>query len=86
MAIIRASTIRWAIDFAELNDQQIIEISTANNMPPEVTNYYYVIDPRTNQAVPRNIFKEGRKLTNEIRSAMIIGEPSEMDCRRIPMA
>jgi hypothetical protein len=66
------------IAFANLNGQTIIEISTANNMPPQETNYYFVIDPRTNKAVPKKLFKIGGKLTNEITSAMIIGEPSDL--------
>jgi hypothetical protein len=66
------------IDFANLNGRQIIEISTANTMTPTATNYYYEIDPTTNQALPRNLFKQGGKLTNEISSAIIIGEPSEI--------
>ena len=65
------------IDVAHVNGEQIIEISTANNMPPAIVNYYYAIDRRTGMAVPRQLFKQGRKLTNEIHSAMIIGEPSD---------
>jgi hypothetical protein len=33
-----------------------------------------VIDPKTNQAVPKNIFREGRKFTNRIFSAMLLGD------------
>jgi hypothetical protein len=65
------------IDVANVNGEQIIEISTANSMPPSIVNYYYTIDRRTGMAVPRQLFREGRKLTNEIHSAMIIGEPSD---------
>ncbi|MDQ2856778.1 MAG: hypothetical protein M3R68_10650 [Acidobacteriota bacterium] len=69
-------------DFAVMNGEQIIEISTANTMTPAITNYYYVIDPQTHKAVPKKLFKDGKTLTNEIRSAMIIGEPSELGLPR----
>jgi hypothetical protein len=69
-------------DFAVMNGEQIIEISTANNMTPSMTNYYFVIDPRSHKAVPKNLFKKGKALTNEIRSAMIIGEPGELGLPR----
>jgi hypothetical protein len=65
------------IDFANVNGQQIIEVSTANNMPPAVLNYYFAIDQKTGKAVPKSLFKEQGILTNEIRSAMIIGDASE---------
>ena len=62
------------IDFANLNGQKLIEVSTANSMPPSMTYYYFVVDPKTNQAVPKNIFKEDGKLTNKIWSAMLLGD------------
>jgi hypothetical protein len=46
-------------------------------MPPGVTHYYFVIDPKTNQAVPKKLFQEGAKLTNEIYSAMLFSEPKD---------
>ena len=61
-------------DFAKFNGQQIIEVSTSNSKPPSVTNHYFVIDPKTHRAVPRKIFKVGRTLTNQISSAMILGD------------
>ena len=66
------------IDFANLNGQQLIEVSTANNMPPGLTYYYFVIDAKTNQAIPKKLFKEGAKLTNEIYSAMLFSEPKDL--------
>jgi hypothetical protein len=63
------------IDFAKLNGQQIIEVSTANSMPPSLIYYYFAIDPKTNKALPRKIFKDGKKLTNEIYSDMLMEEP-----------
>ena len=62
------------IDFANLNGQQLIEISTANSMPASLVYYYFVIDPKTNQAVPKNIFQDGRNYTNQISSAMLLGD------------
>jgi hypothetical protein len=69
-------------DFANFNGQQIIEVSTSNSMPPSVTDRYFVIDPRTRRAVPRKIFKVGRTLTNQISSAIILGEPAELGLPR----
>ena len=63
------------IDFAKLNGQQLVEVSTGNSLPPSFVYYYFVIDPKTNKAIPRNIFKDGNKLTNEIYSAMLLSEP-----------
>ena len=59
-----------------LGIQPIIEISTGNSMPPTFVNYYFTIDQKTKKAVPKNLFKEGRKFTNEIRSAMLLDEPA----------
>jgi len=38
----------------------------------------FVIDPKTNKAVPKRIFKDGKKLTNEIYSAMLMNEPADV--------
>lgn len=66
------------IDFAKLNTQQLVEVSTANSMPPSLWYHYFAIDPKTNKAVPKKIFKEGNKLTNEIYSAMLMGQPKDL--------
>jgi len=50
------------IAFANLNGEQIVEISTGNNMPPSDHNYYYVINPNNNQAEPKRLFKDGSSL------------------------
>ena len=63
------------VDFAKLNGQQIIEVSTANSMPPSLIYYYFAIDPKTNKAAPKKIFKTGKKLTNEIYSDMLMDDP-----------
>jgi hypothetical protein len=60
------------IGFAQLNKERIIEIPTGNNMPPSLTNYYFRIDEKTGRAIPKDLFREGRKLSNEIRSAMLL--------------
>ena len=60
---------------ANLNGQAVIEISTANNMPPTFTNYYFEIDPKNNRAIPKKIFKVDGRMTNKISSAIIFNEP-----------
>ncbi len=62
------------IGSANLADEQIIEISTGNSMPPSMLSYFFVIDPKTKTAVPRKLFKDGKRLTNEIYSAMLVRE------------
>ena len=66
------------INFANLSGQRLIEVSTANSMPPSLVSYYFVIDPKTNKAVPKKLFKEGAKLTNEIYSAMLFNQPKDL--------
>ena len=67
------------IDVASLNGGQlVVEITTANSMPPSLRSYFFAIDPKTNRAVPKKIFKEGGKLTNEIYSAMLMNEPADV--------
>ena len=66
------------IAFANLNGQQLVEISTANNMPLSLRSYFFVIDPKTNKAVPKKIFRNDGKLTNEIYSAMLMNEPADV--------
>jgi hypothetical protein len=66
------------IDFARLNGRQIVEVETANSMPPSLINYYFEIDPATNQALPKNFFREGGKPSNRIYSDMLMAEPQEL--------
>jgi len=66
------------IAFAQLNGRQVIEISTANNMPPSLHYYYFAIDSKTNRAVPINLFRDGQKRTNEIWSAMLLSGPADL--------
>jgi hypothetical protein len=63
------------IAFAKLNAQEIVEISTGTGgLTPSLTNYYFVIDPETKQAVPKNLFKGDQGPTNQISSAMLLSE------------
>jgi hypothetical protein len=66
------------VDMAMMNGRQLIEISTANSLPPEYTYYYFVIDPKTNKAEPARIFKEGKGFTNQIYSDMLMSEPADL--------
>lgn len=70
------------IDFATANGEQLIEISTANSFPPSLMAYYFRVDPKTKQATPKKIFKEADKLTNEIYSDMLMGEPRDFGLPR----
>lgn len=65
------------IDFATMNGEQLIEISTANSFPPSVMAYYFAINPKTNHAVAKKLFKDDNKLTNEIYSDMLMGDPKD---------
>jgi hypothetical protein len=60
---------------AKLNTQQIVEVSTGSGgLTPSLTNYYFVIDPNTHHAIPKNLFIEDKKPTNEISSAMLLSD------------
>jgi len=65
------------VDFAQLHGDTIIELETANSMPPELTNYYFRIDRHTGNAVPYNLFREAKKPGNRIYSAMLFGAPAD---------
>ena len=63
------------IAFAKLRTEDVIEISTGSGgLNPTLTNYYFTIDPTTNQAVPMKLFKGEHGPTNEITSAMLFNE------------
>ncbi len=40
----------------------------------QLVNYYFVVDPKTNKAVPKNLFAGDHGPTNEISSAMLFGD------------
>ena len=67
-----------SVAFANLSGQQIIEISTGNNMPPSFTNYYFGIDRKSNKAGPKNLFKDGNTLTNQMWSAIVFSDMSNL--------
>jgi hypothetical protein len=57
---------------ARFNGEEIIEVSTGSGgLNPSLTNYYFVIDPKTNHAVHKNLFKGDHGPANEISSAML---------------
>lgn len=61
-----------SLAFAKLNGEEIIEVSTwSGGLNPSLTNYYFAIDPKTNHAFPKNLFKGEHGPTNEISSAML---------------
>lgn len=70
--------------FAKLNNEEIIEVSTGSGgLNPTVTNYYFVIDPRTNQAVAKKLFRGPKGLTNQISSALLLdGGPEPLQIIR----
>jgi hypothetical protein len=68
------------IDFAREGSETIIEISTSSGgLNPTVTNHYFTIEKDTNKAVPKNIFKLGKRLTNTITSDLLLGADDEQD-------
>lgn len=66
------------VNFADLNGQKIIEITTSNTMPPSLQSYFFVID-RTGRATPKRIFRTGKLPTNQIYSAMLLSEPKDLN-------
>jgi len=63
------------VRLAKLNTQQIVEVSTGSGgLTPSLTNYYFAIDPATHHAIPKNLFIEDKKPTNEISSAMLLSD------------
>jgi len=61
------------IDFAEVNGEKLIEVSTSNSMPPSLVTYFFAIEAKTQRAVPRKIFRDGRQMTHKVYSAMLLG-------------
>jgi hypothetical protein len=66
------------INFANLNGQRIVEVTTGNSMPPTLVSYFFAID-RHGRATPKKIFRTSGRLTNEIYSAMLMAEPRELN-------
>jgi len=68
------------VDFAKLNQEEIIEVVTGSGgLHPTLTNYYFTVDPRTNRAVPKNLFAGEKGPTNEITSAMLMSDPEDFN-------
>jgi len=68
------------IDFAKLNNEVIIEISTGSGgLHPTLTNYYFTINTRTNRAIAKNIFIGDNGPTNEIHSALLMSDPENFE-------
>ncbi|HKS26926.1 MAG TPA: hypothetical protein VJS44_03865 [Pyrinomonadaceae bacterium] len=62
-------------DFGMLNRRQLIEVSTTTGgLNPYITNYYFVVDNATGRAFPARIFKDGKRLTSEITSVLILDD------------
>ncbi|HEY0006973.1 MAG TPA: hypothetical protein VGB17_19490 [Pyrinomonadaceae bacterium] len=81
----RAENSVW-LDFASSGPEEIIEVSTSTGgLSPYITNYYFVIDGKTRRAVPKNLFRAGRRLTNRITSAMLLGEFADAEGRYAEM-
>ena len=60
---------------AKLNSQQLVEVSTGSGgLTPSLTNYYFVIDPNSHHAIPKNLFNGDHGPTNEISSAMLLSD------------
>jgi hypothetical protein len=67
------------VAFANLNGAQLIEVSTASgSLHPYIARHYFVIDKMSRKAVPRNLIKEGTKLTNQIASVMLLSDLKDL--------
>jgi hypothetical protein len=61
-----------SLSWAKRGNEEIVEVATGSGgLTPSLTNYYFTIDPRTNQTVPKNLFRGDHGPTNEISSAML---------------
>jgi len=65
-------------DYAVNGSETIIEISTTSGgLYPTETFYYFTIDKKTKRAVPKMLFRDNGKLTNQIYSSMLLMEPED---------
>lgn len=68
------------VDFARSGREEIIEVSTGTGgLHPELTNYYFTIDPKTNRAIPKKLFQSDDGPTNQITSALLMSDPEDFD-------
>jgi hypothetical protein len=66
------------IDFGMLENEEIIEVSTGTGgLHPELNNYYFSINPKTNRALPKKIFMGDNGPTNQINSALLMSDPED---------
>ena len=66
------------IDFGMLENEEIIEVSTGTGgLHPELNNYYFSINPKTNRALPKKIFMGDNGPTNHINSALLMSDPED---------
>ena len=64
-----------SLNFGKLTNELVVEIATGSGgLNPTLTNYYFVIDPVTNRAVPKNLFAGRHGPTNRITSAMLFSD------------
>ncbi|HKS09228.1 MAG TPA: hypothetical protein VJS13_06730 [Pyrinomonadaceae bacterium] len=64
------------LNFGKLNSELVIEVATwSGGLNPTLTNYYFVIDPKTKRALPKKLFADAHGPTNEITSALLFGNP-----------
>jgi hypothetical protein len=74
------------VDFAKLNNEVIIEISTGSGgLHPTLTNHYFTINPRTNRAIPKNLFIGDDGPTNKITSALLMTDRKITNYRPTPL-
>jgi hypothetical protein len=66
------------INFGNLNGRRIVEVMTSNSMPPSLVSYFFTMDAG-GRAVPQKIFRTSGRPTNEIYSAMLMGEPKDFN-------
>jgi hypothetical protein len=71
--------------FAQLGNKEILEVSVGSGgLTPNLTNYYFTIDPKSKKAVPKNLFRDEHGPTNQIWSAMLFDvTPANMPLRII---
>jgi len=64
-------------DWADLPDEQIVEIGTGNSMPPSLEKLYFSVDKKTHRIEPKKLFKDGGQFSNKIYSDMLLSDPAE---------
>ncbi|PWT92056.1 MAG: hypothetical protein C5B55_07050 [Blastocatellia bacterium] len=65
-------------DWANLPGEQILEVSTGNNMPPAQENFYFLLDLKSHRIQPKKLFKNGNEFTNKIDSEMMMSSDEDL--------